>query len=44
MTAITNNDSVWHNRNYLRLLAAQIISLIGTKLLAQSAWPYLPII
>ncbi|WP_239993582.1 MFS transporter [Photobacterium kishitanii] len=30
MTAITNNDSMWHNRNYLRLLAAQIISLIGT--------------
>ncbi|WP_239994039.1 MFS transporter [Photobacterium phosphoreum] len=30
MTAITNTDSMWHNRNYIRLLAAQIISLIGT--------------
>ncbi|SMY31967.1 MFS transporter [Photobacterium andalusiense] len=30
MTAITNTDSMWHNRNYIRLLAAQITSLIGT--------------
>lgn len=30
MTAIKNDCSMWHNRNYLRLLAAQIISLIGT--------------
>lgn len=30
MTAITNTDSMWRNQNYIRLLAAQIISLIGS--------------
>lgn len=30
MTAITNTDSMWRNQNYIRLLTAQIISLIGS--------------